>query len=357
MEVDLQYGLGHANLALNSFVASIHPAEKSCGDNGLPLTPNSIAILGQAEILKSLHHKHICTYLDCQRGQHERIVCVSEHYSKNLTGFDIPEDQNELLKIAEQALSALYFLESKGIVVINLSSSNIVYTGEDTVKIYNYGLGHMTDYGNWVSFSVFDPRSVAPEIIWKGLPSQTIGSNDTSKERPEEEPVELDSISQILPARKPPYRSSCAVWTLGMIVFAKAIGLKSENDLWPSLKLSQVLRKILSLSKTQDVLCRLSREFDCETEVQTWSPNLVQFLNIALNPDPDTRPSPGELLKILQSPMHIERPVGQHTFPSMRLRSADLELKPLNLTNDDPDDLEEDESPLEALTIQEVKNR
>ena len=63
MEIKDRLGLNGAKLCLTSFVACQHPAE-SCGHNGLPLTPNSIAILGQAESLKSLAHPHLCSYLD-----------------------------------------------------------------------------------------------------------------------------------------------------------------------------------------------------------------------------------------------------------------------------------------------------
>ena len=40
---------------------------------------------------------------------------------------------------------------------------------------------------------------------------------------PDEEQTEetADSIQHIVPASDPPYASSCSVWTLGMILFAK----------------------------------------------------------------------------------------------------------------------------------------
>lgn len=52
-----------------TFFAKLHPGDV-CGSNGLPLTPNSIAILGRAQKLKELHDEHLCQYLDVIRGKH-----------------------------------------------------------------------------------------------------------------------------------------------------------------------------------------------------------------------------------------------------------------------------------------------
>ena len=137
MELMKHHGFGKANLAMNSFVASQHPSE-SCGHNGLPLTPNSIGILGRAEILKSLNHPNLCTYLDFQRGQHERIVSVSEWTQLTLKD-KIFEDPHEWLDIVKQTLSALHYLEENDMVVLNLSAINLVFSDDKTVKLYNYG--------------------------------------------------------------------------------------------------------------------------------------------------------------------------------------------------------------------------
>ena len=83
MDIKQRLGLKGANLSLTSFVAAQHPAE-SCSHTGLPLTPNSIAILGNAEYLKNCEHPNLCSYLDFQRGKQERVVCVSEYYEDTL---------------------------------------------------------------------------------------------------------------------------------------------------------------------------------------------------------------------------------------------------------------------------------
>lgn len=61
--------LGRANLGLFTFCAANHPVE-SCGSNGLPLTPNSIQILGKFHSLSQLEHPNICSYVEISRIQH-----------------------------------------------------------------------------------------------------------------------------------------------------------------------------------------------------------------------------------------------------------------------------------------------
>ena len=74
-----------------------------------------------------------------------------------------------------------------------------------------------------------------------------------------------------------------------MIILAKLIGLKSEQDFWPSLQVSQVVRKVLSLVDCQDTLGRLSREFGCESVLKTLPDDILQFLTSSFLPA-ETRP-------------------------------------------------------------------
>ena len=64
--------MGNAGLGVCTFFASAHPNE-SCGMNGLPLTPNSIQILGEFQYLKTLRHPNICQYVDISRGKHGKL--------------------------------------------------------------------------------------------------------------------------------------------------------------------------------------------------------------------------------------------------------------------------------------------
>lgn len=62
--------LGYSLLGACTFCASQHGAD-DCDTKGLPLTANSINILGRFQRLKTLSHPGLCTYLDlikCRNG-------------------------------------------------------------------------------------------------------------------------------------------------------------------------------------------------------------------------------------------------------------------------------------------------
>ena len=178
MELNLVRLPENGYIAVQTFNASRHPTE-SCGSNGLPLTPNSISILGQAERLKtlSLTHPNLCVFLDCLRGKHERIAMVSEFYKDNVKTRYLESDkvdrenlEQNLIKIAREVLFTLEFLNKENIVHGSLDPSNILLLDNHKVKLYNFGMGHTTSYGRYVSFPIFSERYVAPEVITFGCP-------------------------------------------------------------------------------------------------------------------------------------------------------------------------------------------
>ena len=58
--------LGTSSLGASSFFTSAtHP--DACGENGLPLTPKAVQILGRFQKIKDISHKNLCTYLDLVR--------------------------------------------------------------------------------------------------------------------------------------------------------------------------------------------------------------------------------------------------------------------------------------------------
>ena len=61
--------LGKAQLGASTFCASAYPNDK-CGANGLPLTPNSIKILGRFQSLKKIEHPRLCKYIHMHRAKH-----------------------------------------------------------------------------------------------------------------------------------------------------------------------------------------------------------------------------------------------------------------------------------------------
>lgn len=61
--------LDQAQIGISTFFPSPHPTDQ-CGTNGLPLTPNSIVIMGRFQHLKNLFHENVCQYLDIVRVKH-----------------------------------------------------------------------------------------------------------------------------------------------------------------------------------------------------------------------------------------------------------------------------------------------
>lgn len=72
------FPLKDADMGAFTFFASALPHDV-CGSNGLPLTPNSIKILGRFQILKTITHPRLCQYVDISRGKHGKLyvlVCL-----------------------------------------------------------------------------------------------------------------------------------------------------------------------------------------------------------------------------------------------------------------------------------------
>ena len=78
--------LGSACLGAYTFCARQHGQEE-CDSKGLPLTPNSINVVGRFQSLLELDHPGLCAYLDIKRtrnGEHViscLCVCVYTHVS------------------------------------------------------------------------------------------------------------------------------------------------------------------------------------------------------------------------------------------------------------------------------------
>ncbi|GBL79170.1 TBC domain-containing protein kinase-like protein [Araneus ventricosus] len=139
-----------------TFFASAHAIDV-CGINGLPLTPNSIRILGRFQKLKSLYHPGLCTYLDIKRGKHERVMIVCEYYQDSVQDIKIKpmlKSLKMLANLAYESLDALSYLHSYDIIHRCLSPQNIRLDSEGHVKISNYGLYYVTECGTTVSFPI-----------------------------------------------------------------------------------------------------------------------------------------------------------------------------------------------------------
>ncbi|KOX67936.1 TBC domain-containing protein kinase-like protein [Melipona quadrifasciata] len=258
-----------------TFFAQSHPVEV-CGSNGLPLTPNSITIYGKSQFLKTIYHPNLSTYLDIIRSKHERIVVVAEYNGDPLNSKK-NVNTDDILKIAFQCLLGLQYMNKLGLVHRHLSPENILFNKSGNVQLYNFGLYFMTDCGKNVSFPIGYPKYTAPEVfLSSGVSSPKVDS-----------------------------------WSLGMII-AELLLTKS---IWSGVKLSQCLRKVLSLIHCESsVFERLAREINCYNIYKDLPDKVKEFVDCCLQIHPLKRKIPEELLKLpifekflLQNEKEIEK--------------------------------------------------
>ncbi|XP_044258848.1 TBC domain-containing protein kinase-like protein isoform X1 [Tribolium madens] len=246
-----------------TFFAKQHKGD-TCGSNGLPLTPNSIIIIGRAQILKTIKNPYLCQYLDIVRGKHERTVVVSQYCGTPLSDYITKEpfDYDDIRRFAYQILTALNYLHERKIVHRNLSTENILLQKNKDIKLFNYGLFHMTGCGQLVSFPIMQILYSAPEIY---LDSPTSTHTDPKAD----------------------------VWSVGIVL----IELILNKVLWQSLKLGQRIRKILSLVQCNtSVFERIAREHNCYDKYESVPNDLREIVEACLNIYPQNRPTCCELL-------------------------------------------------------------
>lgn len=247
-----------------TFFATSHVGDV-CGTNGLPLTPNSITIYGRSQILRTFSHPNLCAYLDIIRGKHERTMIVLEYYAHSLSLARSSISELGIVKLCQQTLQALAYINTFGVVHRCLAPDNILFDSKGNVKLFNYGLYYMTGQGGDVSFPIGNPRYTAPEVFL--VDSQTVSGPKVD------------------------------VWSLGIILAEIALGV---GQLWPELKLAQLMRKVLSLvhcNSDTSVLSRIAREHSCWTRYESLPRNIVDLINSCLQLKPSDRPTPDELLK------------------------------------------------------------
>ncbi|XP_066253583.1 TBC domain-containing protein kinase-like protein isoform X1 [Euwallacea similis] len=247
-----------------TFFAKLHKGD-TCGSNGLPLTPNSIIIVGRAQLLKTIQSPYLCHYLDIIRGKHGETIVVSQYCGTPLR--DLIEkrqfEPREIMQIAYQTLEGLKLLHEKKIIHRTLSNENILLQSNGDVKLFNYGLFHMTNLGSLVSFPVLQVLFTAPEVFLLGL-----------------------NHSHLDP--------KVDIWSLGICLAELAL----NKILWSSLKLSQRIRKILSLLQANtSILEKIAREHNCYDQYLELPDDLKELINECLNVHPNKRPTSLQLLQ------------------------------------------------------------
>ncbi|EDW66233.1 TBC domain-containing protein kinase-like protein [Drosophila virilis] len=249
-----------------TFFAKLHPGDV-CGSNGLPLTPNSIAILGRSQRLKELQHEHLCQYLDVVRSKHERTIVVSEYVGCTLEEHvkrQTSTSPAQMLCIFQQVASGLDVLHGHKLVVHNLEPRHILVesrAGAVHVKLFNYGMHYMTKGGAYVPFPIGNIRYMAPERL--------LGANDNIKSD---------------------------IWAWAMLLLEQLL----QTELWPKLKLSNIAWKLLAFARnanTGGVVEKIAREHQRWDRYQQLPLPVRELLERCLSVLPAQRPLPAELLQ------------------------------------------------------------
>ncbi|KAM8940080.1 TBC domain-containing protein kinase-like protein [Pelodytes ibericus] len=298
--------LKDAQLGAFTFFASALPHDV-CGSNGLPLTPNSIKILGRFQILKTIVHPRLCQYVDISRGKHERLVVVAEHYEKSLEDLlrdRKPVSPSKALHLAFEVLQGLESMNRYRMIHRALAPHNILLDGEGHVKLAKFGLYHITDHGADVDFPIGYPSYLAPEVIAKG----NLKPTDPSQfERPLSSGPKSD------------------IWSLGVILFELCVGKK----LFQSLDISEKLKLILTLDCVDDIVTVLAEVHGCVEIIKALPETTLALLKKCFTFHPSKRPTPADLLRDSVfsdvSPLYVPFHKPASLFSST-LRCADLIL-------------------------------
>uniref|UniRef100_A0A0G2K9Q0 TBC1 domain containing kinase n=1 Tax=Rattus norvegicus TaxID=10116 RepID=A0A0G2K9Q0_RAT len=300
------FPLKDAEMGAFTFFASALPHDV-CGSNGLPLTPNSIKILGRFQVLKTITHPRLCQYVDISRGKHERLVVVAEHCERSLEDLlreRRPASHSAVLCIAYEVLEGLQYLNKHGIVHRALSPHNILLDRKGHIKLAKFGLYHMTAHGDDVDFPIGYPSYLAPEVIAQGIFKST------------------DHV----PSEKPlPSGPKSDVWSLGIILFELCVGRK----LFQSLDISERLKFLLTLGCVDDTLIVLAEEHGCLDIIKELPENALSILKKCLTFHPPKRPTPDELMKdqVFSEVSPLYTPfIKPASLFSSSLRCADLTL-------------------------------
>ncbi|XP_072022504.1 TBC domain-containing protein kinase-like protein [Amphiura filiformis] len=320
---------GKASLGVSTFYASAH-ANDQCGADGLPLTPNSIKILGRFQTLKAVSHPRLCQYVDICRGKHERLILVSEYYTNNVQleaakgTFQSPQN---LTSLVYEILEGLVYMGEYGITHRALSPRNILLDPENHVKLSKFGLYHMTNSGCDVTFPIGNPRYMAPEALALG-------------------PIQPKDHTQAHSGPK------SDVWSLGIIVLEVCLGVQ----LWSACTLQQLISKVLLLGKhknQQHPLDSILKEHSAENKFQELSASIRNFLRKCLELSPYDRPTACELI---HSELFKEQRACQ-MLPKYSLtlfKYPGLRCEDLELTEYSENGIGEDEDHLAQRSIEEV---
>lgn len=198
----------------------------------------------------------------------ERTIVVSEYVGCTLEDYvkrhaQTPINHTHILRIFRQVVSGLDVLHAHKLVVHNLEPRHILVEGCDDsvhVKLFNYGMHHMTKGGAYVPFPIGNVRYMAPERL--------LGVNGNIKSD---------------------------VWAWAMLLLEQLL----QTELWPKLKLSTIAWKLLAFARNANVSVveKIAREHQRLELYQQLPLDVRDLLERCLSVLPAQRPLPADLLQ------------------------------------------------------------
>ncbi len=185
----------------------------------------------------------------------DRLLLVSEHYTSNLQMHrdEVVTSDHLLRPFLFQLLQGLAFLHRSGLVHRNLDLNNILFDEKSQVKLADFGLFELTNYGSDVNFVVGHPLYLPPEIIFSS-PQATQSLNANAK-------VDVWSVGillLLLLRNELPYTDAEPAFVLeqyGLLFQRHARQLAVRDGLLPPCRLPSVYSA--SLPKPSYELCSL----------------------------------------------------------------------------------------------------
>lgn len=81
-------------------------------------------------------------------------MIVLEYYAHSLSLAQCSISEQGIVKLCQQTLQALAYINTFGVVHRCLAPDNILFDSKGNVKLFNYGLYYMTGQGGDVSFPI-----------------------------------------------------------------------------------------------------------------------------------------------------------------------------------------------------------
>ncbi|KAI6653363.1 hypothetical protein LOD99_3583 [Oopsacas minuta] len=265
---------GDADIGILSFFATNALINRG-PVNGVSLVPTSINIVGRFQKLKGIRHPNLCQYIWIQRCKQNRMLIVSEYHQRCLENKDVLRDFSCDLALVRRLgysiVSGLVHMNELGLINRNLSSQNVQLTSNGEIKMSNFGMYYVTEYGEYVKFPIGIPVYWPPELIREG---------QEAKER---------------------YRknTNIDIWSLGIILMEALVGKQIWSDLPRRNSLTNICKRILHLTtvKNMSIPQFLFDTQQAPTLFFSIPQEITDFLVKCLNPDASMRPCPRDLLE------------------------------------------------------------